>query len=119
MSLILSFHRSVVCRAIPEMSELDAGAANAVTTTAVKNIPFKDNRNWIVFLLLLLLELPLIIYVFFAQQLSADFGISTNLLFLITLALSLLAVPICWYALLRVIRQEILAILANKSTTAA
>ena len=109
MSLINFFHRTV-CRAIPEMSAVDAGASNAITAAAVKNIPFKDKRNWFFVLLLLVYEIPFFIYLFFGDELAAR-RTSNNVMFVASIILGFALLPICWFFMLRVIRPELLAIL--------
>ena len=111
MSLINFFHRTVVCRAIPEMSAVDAGTSNAITASAVKNIPFKDKRNWFFVLLLLFYEIPFFIYLFFGDELAARLSTSNNVIFVASLILGFALLPICWFFMLRVIRPELLAIL--------
>ena len=114
MLLINFFHRAVVCSAIPEMSKVDAGTANAITASAVKSIPFKDIRNWAIVLLLLISNLPLFAYIFFGHVLAAAFTTSDNLIFIALFILFLALWPICWSLVLRLVRPEVLALLTQQ-----
>lgn len=114
--LVSFFHRNVVCRAIPEMGNVDAGTSNAITASAIKNIPFKDKRNWAIVALLLISNLPLFIYIFFGHVLAARFATSDNFVFIALFFLYIGFLPICWSLMLRVIRPELLTMLKQAGT---
>jgi len=107
-----SYHKKIICRVIPELAQVDCYKAMSLIDSAGKHLPFKDARNWLLVLVSIVFSF-LVVLIVFTSGLAPKVGLPSWTEFFI---LPLIIVPLVILidvAHLRIVRPEILRLLAE------
>ncbi|MFC0348454.1 hypothetical protein [Undibacterium danionis] len=107
-----SYHRMIISRVVPELAEVDCYKAKTIIDNASKRLPFKDARNWLLILASIAFSLPFVLLVFLGD-LSSKVGLSSWMEFFIFPLVILPLVILVDAVHLRIVRPEILSLLAE------
>lgn len=107
-----SYHRTIICRSIPELAKVDCYKAKSIIDSAGKHLPFKDVRNWLLVLVAIAFSLSIVLMIF-SSGLAHKVGLPSWTEFFLLPLMSVPLVILIDVAHLRIVRPEILCLLAE------